>query len=164
MVLRHFNLQKIYLITLNQYGRLIGFSNSNQYKGILYFFQPTFNQHFSNLKFLILSCTPPLPSEQPQFVSMDYKVLKAFHRDAGPCWVQYFPQLCHVGCMSLWWWTILDTHGKLLSMKNPAALQFLTHSNWCAWHLLSYPMHPVLTIHALKGTHTHNPCLNCLKA
>jgi hypothetical protein len=27
--------------------------------------------------------------------------------------------------MSFGWWTILDTHGKLLSMKNPAALQFL---------------------------------------
>jgi hypothetical protein len=23
------------------------------------------------------------------------------------------------------WWTLLDTHGKLLSVKNPAALQFL---------------------------------------
>uniref|UniRef100_A0A8C7M5R4 Engulfment and cell motility 1 n=1 Tax=Oncorhynchus kisutch TaxID=8019 RepID=A0A8C7M5R4_ONCKI len=28
--------------------------------------------------------------------------------------------------MSFAWWTILDTHGKLLSVKNPAVLQFLT--------------------------------------
>jgi hypothetical protein len=28
----------------------------------------------------------------------------------------------------LFWWTILDTHGKLLSVKNPAALQFLTET------------------------------------
>ena len=28
----------------------------------------------------------------------------------------------------LWWWTILDTHKKLLSVKNPAALQFLTQT------------------------------------
>jgi hypothetical protein len=30
--------------------------------------------------------------------------------------------------MSFGWWTILDTHGKLLSVKNPAALQFLTQT------------------------------------
>ena len=39
-----------------------------------------------------------------------------------------FPQLCQVGWMSFGWWTILDTHGKLLSVKNPAALQFLTQT------------------------------------
>jgi hypothetical protein len=27
--------------------------------------------------------------------------------------------------MSFGWWTILDTHGKLLRVINPAALQFL---------------------------------------
>jgi hypothetical protein len=26
------------------------------------------------------------------------------------------------------WWTILDTQGKLLSVKDPAALQFLTQT------------------------------------
>jgi hypothetical protein len=26
------------------------------------------------------------------------------------------------------WWTILDTHGKLLSVKSPAVLQFLTQT------------------------------------
>jgi hypothetical protein len=30
--------------------------------------------------------------------------------------------------MSIGWWIILDTHGKMLSMKNPAALQFLTQT------------------------------------
>jgi hypothetical protein len=29
-----------------------------------------------------------------------------------------------VGWMSFGWWTILDTCGKLLSVKNSAALQF----------------------------------------
>jgi hypothetical protein len=33
-----------------------------------------------------------------------------------------------VGWMSFEWWTILDTHGKLLSVNNPAALQFLTQT------------------------------------
>ena len=47
-----------------------------------------------------------------------YKVLKAFHRDSGPCWLQCIQQLCQVGWMSFGWWTILDTHGKQLSMKN----------------------------------------------
>jgi membrane-associated HD superfamily phosphohydrolase len=31
--------------------------------------------------------------------------------------------------MSFGWWTILDTHGKLLSVKNQAALQFLTQTD-----------------------------------
>jgi hypothetical protein len=30
--------------------------------------------------------------------------------------------------MSFGWWTILDTDGKLLSVKNPAALQFFTQT------------------------------------
>jgi hypothetical protein len=51
------------------------------------------------------------------------KVSKVFHRDAGPCWLQCFPQLCQVGWMSFGWWTILDTRGKLLSVKNPTSLQ-----------------------------------------
>jgi hypothetical protein len=38
--------------------------------------------------------------------------------------------------MSFGWWTILDTHGKLLSVKNPVALQFLTQWTRCTWHLL----------------------------
>uniref|UniRef100_A0A8C8FV26 Vacuolar protein sorting-associated protein 45 n=1 Tax=Oncorhynchus tshawytscha TaxID=74940 RepID=A0A8C8FV26_ONCTS len=46
--------------------------------------------------------------------------------------------LCEDGWVSFGWWTILDTHGKLLSVKTPEALQFLTHSNRCAWHLLPY--------------------------
>ena len=46
----------------------------------------------------------------------------------APCGLQCFPQLCHVGWMSFGWWTVLDTHGKLLSVKNPSALQFLTHN------------------------------------
>jgi hypothetical protein len=35
---------------------------------------------------------------------------------------------CQVGWMPIWWWTILDTHRKLLIVKNPAALQFLTQT------------------------------------
>jgi hypothetical protein len=31
--------------------------------------------------------------------------------------------------MSFEWWTIPDTHGELLSVKNPAALQFFTRTN-----------------------------------
>jgi hypothetical protein len=75
--------------------------------------------------------------------------------------------------MSFGWWTILDTHGKLLRMKNPAALQFVTHSNWCAWHLLPYPIQKALKyfvwpIHPLNGTlapivsRLKNPSLTCI--
>jgi endonuclease V-like protein UPF0215 family len=30
--------------------------------------------------------------------------------------------------MTFGWWNILDTHGELLSVKNPAVLQFLTET------------------------------------
>ena len=78
---------------------------------------------------------------------------------------QCIPQLCQVGWMSFGGRTILDTHRKLLSVENPAALQFVTHSNRCAWHLpvqrhlnmLSWPF-------TLWMAHIHNPCHNCLKA
>ena len=71
------------------------------------------------------------------------------------------PFLIHTG--NCWVW------------KNPVALQFLTHTNCCAWHLLPYPVQRhlsifVLPIYPLNGTHTHrihvsrlkNPYLTCL--
>uniref|UniRef100_A0A4W5QRG8 Ig-like domain-containing protein n=1 Tax=Hucho hucho TaxID=62062 RepID=A0A4W5QRG8_9TELE len=65
------------------------------------------------------------------------------------------------GWLSFGWWTILSTHGKLLSVKTPATLQFLRHSNRCAWHLLPYPVLKALTyfvlhIPPLNGTHTQS--------
>jgi hypothetical protein len=119
--------------------------------------------------FLILSCTPFIPQNSLNLSGHGlYKVSKAFHRHAGPCWLQCFPQLCQVVWMSFGWWTILDTHRKMVSVKNPAVLQFWTHSNRCAWHLLPYPVQRYLNI--LSWTfnqwkaHIHNPCLNSLKA
>jgi hypothetical protein len=50
------------------------------------------------------------------------------------------------GWMSFGWWNIVDTHGKLLSVKNPAVSQFLTRSNQCAWRLLPYPNQRQLNI------------------
>jgi hypothetical protein len=58
------------------------------------------------------------------------------------------------------WWIILDTHGKLLSVKNPAALQFLTQTSAPG----TYYHTPfkiqlklfVLPIHPLNGTHTQS--------
>jgi hypothetical protein len=38
------------------------------------------------------------------------------------------PQLYQGGWMSFGWWTFLDTHRKLMSVKNPAALQLLTQT------------------------------------
>ena len=52
--------------------------------------------------------------------------------------------MLHIDWMCFGWWTILDIHMELLSVNcwalKTAALQFLAHSNWCAWHLLSYPL------------------------
>jgi hypothetical protein len=121
--------------------------------------------------FLIMSCTPTPFCPQNSLNSLGQgvnKVWKGFHRDAGPCWLHCFPQLCQVGWMSFGWWTMLDKHGKLLSVKNPAALQFLTDSNRWAWHLLPYSVQRHLNILSYTFTlwmaHIHNPCLNCLKA
>jgi uncharacterized membrane protein len=33
-----------------------------------------------------------------------------------------------IGWIAFGWWTILDTHGKLLSVKNPATFKFLTQT------------------------------------
>ena len=83
--------------------------------------------------FLIMSCTPFGPQNSLNWSGHGlFKVSKAFHRDSRPCWLQCFPQL------SSWlyvFWVVLDTHRKLLSLRNPVMLQFLTHSNWCAWYL-----------------------------
>ncbi|KAK6296906.1 hypothetical protein J4Q44_G00330480 [Coregonus suidteri] len=102
-----------------------------------------------------------------------YKVSKEFHRDAGPCRLQCLPQLCQIGWMSFGWWTILDTLGKLLSVKNPAVLQFLTYSNLPTTITRSKALkYFVLPIHPLNGTDTQfmsqsmsrlkNPSLTCL--
>ena len=126
-------------------------------------------EHNTLRTFLILSCTPPFfPQNSLNLPGHGfYKVSKAFHRDGAPCWLQCFSQLCQVSWMSFGWWTILDTHRKLFSVKNPAALQFLTHSNWCAWHPLPYPIQRHLNILACLFTrwmaHRYNPIVFRLK-
>ena len=77
--------------------------------------------------FLIWSCTPflLLPSEQPQFVRawtlQEHSTGMLANVDSNASHSQ-------VAWMSLEWWTILDIHRKLLSVKNPAVLQFLTQT------------------------------------
>lgn len=56
-------------------------------------------------------------------------LLKAFHMDASPCWLQRFPQLCQICWLSFGLRTILDSPRKLLSTKNQAALQFWTQAS-----------------------------------
>jgi hypothetical protein len=50
-----------------------------------------------------LSCTLVYPQNSASIHrGMDYKVSKAFHRDAGPRRVQYFPQLCQFDLIWSW--------------------------------------------------------------
>jgi hypothetical protein len=113
--------------------------------------------------FLICSCTPLLPSEKPQFDGHGlYKVLKALHRDAGPCWLQCLPQLCQVDWMSFGWCNILDTHWKLLGIKKTAALQFLTQTGASTTRPRSktltsfvWPIHPLIGTQTQSMSHPH---------
>ena len=86
----------------------------------------------------------------------------ALLRDAGPSWLQWFPQLCEVGWMSFGWWIILDTW-ETVECEKPSNVAVLD-TNWCAWHLLPYPVQWHLNILSCPFTrwmaHIHNPCLN----
>jgi hypothetical protein len=109
--------------------------------------------------FQILSCTPFCPQNSLNSSEHGpYKVSKAFYGDAGSCWLPCFPQLCQVGWINFGWWIILDTHGKLLSMKTPPPLQFLTHLNLAPTTLFNdtYSKNTVLPVHPLKGTCTQS--------
>jgi hypothetical protein len=60
------------------------------------------------------------------------------------------------------WWTILDTHGKLLSMKNPAVLQFLTQTSMpVTWPFQRHlnPLNGTHTIHVSNVSRLKNPSL-----
>ena len=77
---------------------------------------------------LIFSFTPFCPQNSLSSLGHGlYKVLKAFHRDAGPWWLQCFPQLCQVG------W-----------------------HQW-AWHLLPYPIQALQSVvfHSPSEYHTY---------
>ena len=111
--------------------------------------------------FVTLSCTLFCPQNSLNLpVHGLHKVSKAFHRDAGSCWLQCFPQLCQVGWTSFGWWTILDTRGK---PSNVAVL----NPNQCAWHLLPYPVQRHLNILSCPFTiwmaHIQNPIVSRLK-
>jgi hypothetical protein len=95
-----------------------------------------------------------------------YNVSKAFHRDAGQCWLQCFSQLCQVGWMSFGWWDNSWFTWETWAW-NPTSHSVLD-TNWCALHLPPYLVQRHFYLLSCPFTlwmaHTHNPCLNCLKA
>ena len=90
-----------------------------------------------------------------------YKVSKAFHRDAVPCWLQCFPQLCHVGWMSFWvvdhsWFT-----WETVERENPSSVAVLDTLKPVHLAPTTLPRSKalklfVLPIHPLNVTHTQS--------
>ena len=112
------------------------------------------------------------PSELPQFVGP--WTLQGVESVPQGCWPMFTPML-QVVWMSFGWWTILDTHGKLLGVKNPAVLQFFTQSGVpgnhyhipVQRHLHLLPIHPLsewhtYTIHVSIVSRLKNPSLTYL--
>jgi hypothetical protein len=109
--------------------------------------------------FLILSCTPFCHQNSLNLSWHGlYKVFKAFHRDAGPCWLQCFPRLCQVGWMSFGWWTILDTHRETVEHGKPNRVAVLDTLKTVRLPPTTIPRSKtlksfVMPIHPLNGTH-----------
>ena len=95
-----------------------------------------------------------------------YNVSKAYHRDAGQCWLQCFSQLCQVGWMSFRWWDNSWFTWETWAW-NPTSHSVLD-TNRCALHLLPYLVQRHVYLLSCPFTlwmaNIHNPCLNCLKA
>jgi hypothetical protein len=111
---------------------------------------------------LILSCTPLCPQNSlDSSVRGLHRVSKALHCDDVPCWLQCFPQLCQVGCMSLGWSIILDAHGTLLSAKKNSSIAVLDTFKPMRLAPTTIPRsyafkYFVLSTHPLNGTHTQS--------
>jgi hypothetical protein len=79
----------------------------------------------------MLSCTSPLlPSEQLQFIgAWTLQGGKSIPRGCWPMLTPVLPTVVSSWLDVLWMGNILNTDGKVLSVKNPAALQFLTQTS-----------------------------------
>ena len=108
--------------------------------------------------FLILSCTPFYSQKSLNSLRNGlHKVLKAFHRDAGTCWLQCFPQLAQLaGCPyvgvpflihtgNCWAW---KTQQRCSSLHKPVRLAPTTIPRSKALKYFFLPIYP------LNGTPT----------
>ena len=116
-----------------------------------------------------------MPSEEPQFiVAWTLQCVKSVPQGCTGMLTPMLPTVVSSWLDDLW---VVDhslyTQETVKEKKNPAMLQFLTHSNRCAWNLLPYTVQKalqsfVLPIHPLNGTHTFHvsrfktPYFTCL--
>ena len=110
----------------------------------------------SNIRntFLILSC--------PTFCPQNSLNLSGHESVPKGCWPMLTPMLPTVVSS---WLDLLWVVDRSVACEKPSSVAVLD-TNWCAWHVLPYPVQRHLNVLSRPFTFgmVYIPCLNCLKA